>query len=35
MIRAKAGIYKFAGVAKVDGNVACEAEMMCTMRTVA
>lgn len=35
LIRAKAGIYKFSGVARVDGNVACEAEMMCTMRTIA
>jgi len=35
MIRAKAGIYKFSGVARVDGNVVCEAEMMCTMRTIA
>lgn len=35
MIRAKAGIYKFAGVTRVDGNVVCEAELMCTMRTVA
>jgi 3-hydroxyacyl-[acyl-carrier-protein] dehydratase len=35
LIRAKAGIYKFSGVARVDGNVACEAELMCTVRTVA
>ncbi len=33
--RMKAGIFKFSGVAKVDGNVACEAELMCTMRTIA
>lgn len=33
--RAKAGIYKFKGVARVDGEVVCEAELMCTMRTVA
>ena len=33
--RIKGGIYKFKGVARVDGNVACEAEIMCTMRTVA
>lgn len=32
--RIKGGIYKFKGVARVDGNVACEAEIMCTMRTV-
>ena len=34
LIRAKSGIFKFKGVARVDGNVACEAELMCTMRTV-
>ncbi len=33
--RAKAGIYKFKGVTRVGGEVACEAELMCTMRTVA
>lgn len=33
--RAKAGIYKFKGVARVDGEVVCEAALMCTMRTVA
>ena len=33
--RIKGGIYKFKGVARVDGEVACEAEIMCTMRTVA
>jgi 3-hydroxyacyl-[acyl-carrier-protein] dehydratase len=32
--RMKAGIFKFKGVATVDGNVACEAELMCTMRTI-
>ena len=32
--RIKGGIYKFKGVARVDTNVACEAELMCTMRTV-
>ena len=32
--RIKGGIYKFKGVARVDANVACEAELMCTMRTV-
>ncbi len=35
LIRAKSGIFKFKGVVRVDGNVACEAELMCTMRTVA
>jgi len=34
MIRSKAGIYKFSGVTRVDGNVVCEAELMCTMRTI-
>jgi 3-hydroxyacyl-[acyl-carrier-protein] dehydratase len=33
--RMKAGIYKFKGVARVAGELACEAELMCTMRTVA
>jgi 3-hydroxyacyl-[acyl-carrier-protein] dehydratase len=33
--RAKSGIYKFKGVGRVQDNVACEAELMCTMRTVA
>lgn len=33
--RIKGGIFKFKGVATVDGNVACEGEIMCTMRTVA
>lgn len=35
LVRAKAGIYKFSGVTRVDGQVACEAELMCTVRTVA
>jgi 3-hydroxyacyl-[acyl-carrier-protein] dehydratase len=33
--RMKAGIFKFSAVARVDGQVACEAELMCTMRTIA
>ena len=33
--RAKAGIYKFKGVARVGEEIACEAELMCTMRTIA
>ncbi|AOS82180.1 MULTISPECIES: 3-hydroxyacyl-ACP dehydratase FabZ [Hydrogenophaga] len=33
--RAKAGIYKFKGVTRVGNDVACEAELMCTMRTIA
>lgn len=32
--RAKSGIYKFKGVGRVQDNLACEAELMCTMRTV-
>ena len=28
------GIWKFAGVAKVDGQVAAEAELMCTVRAI-
>jgi 3-hydroxyacyl-[acyl-carrier-protein] dehydratase len=33
--RSRAGIYKFKGVARVGEEIACEAELMCTMRTVA
>jgi 3-hydroxyacyl-[acyl-carrier-protein] dehydratase len=32
--RARAGIYKFKGTARVGDEVACEAELMCTMRTI-
>ena len=32
--RVRAGIYKFKGVIRVAGDVVCEAELMCTMRTV-
>ena len=32
--RARAGIFKFKGVSRVDGEVACEAELMCTMRRI-
>ena len=35
LMRAKAGIYKFAARATVDGELAVEAELMCTMRQVA
>ena len=35
MIRSKSGIFKFAGVTRVEGNLVCEAELMCTMRTIA
>lgn len=33
--RMKAGIFKFKGRTLVDGELACEAELMCTMRTIA
>jgi 3-hydroxyacyl-[acyl-carrier-protein] dehydratase len=33
--RARAGIYKFKGVTRVGQDVACEADLMCTMRTIA
>ena len=33
--RMKAGIFKFKGVTRVGDDVACEAELMCTMRTIA
>jgi 3-hydroxyacyl-[acyl-carrier-protein] dehydratase len=33
--RAKAGIFKFKGQTRVGDALACEAELMCTMRTVA
>jgi len=33
--RARAGIYKYKALARVDGEIACEAELMCTMRTIA
>ncbi|MEP6790264.1 MAG: 3-hydroxyacyl-ACP dehydratase FabZ [Ramlibacter sp.] len=32
--RSKAGIYKFKGITRVGDDVACEAELMCTMRKV-
>ena len=34
LLRSKAGIYKFKGVARVGEDIACEAELMCTMRNV-
>jgi 3-hydroxyacyl-[acyl-carrier-protein] dehydratase len=34
LVRHKAGIYKFKGTARVGEEVACEAELMCTMRTI-
>ncbi len=33
--RMKSGIFKFKGTARVDDHIACEAELMCTMRTLA
>ena len=33
--RMKSGIFKFKGVMRVGDEVACEAELMCTMRTIA
>ena len=33
--RMKAGVFKFSGVTYVGDVVACEAELMCTMRTIA
>ena len=35
LTRAKAGIFKFAARASVDGELAVEAELMCAMRQVA
>jgi 3-hydroxyacyl-[acyl-carrier-protein] dehydratase len=35
LLRAKASIFKFKGVTRVDGEIACEAELLCTMRTIA
>ncbi|WP_110399471.1 3-hydroxyacyl-ACP dehydratase FabZ [Sphaerotilus hippei] len=32
--RVKAGIYKYSAKALVDGNVVCEAQLMCTQRRV-
>lgn len=33
--RMKAGIFKFKGTARVGDEIACEAELMCTMRRIA
>ena len=33
--RMKAGIFKFKGVTRVGEDIACEAELMCTMRSIA
>jgi len=34
IIKTKRGVWKFNGVAKVDGNVVCAAELMCAERSV-
>jgi 3-hydroxyacyl-[acyl-carrier-protein] dehydratase len=34
LMRMKAGIFKFKGIAHVGADLACEAELMCTMRRV-
>jgi len=34
LLRSKGGIYKFKGEARVGEELACEAELMCTMRRV-
>ena len=33
--RMKAGVFKFSGITYVENVVACEADLMCTMRTIA
>jgi 3-hydroxyacyl-[acyl-carrier-protein] dehydratase len=33
--RMKSGIFKFKGTCRVGEDIACEAELMCTMRTIA
>ncbi len=32
VIKSKSGIWKFSAVATVDGELACEAELMCAQR---
>ncbi len=32
--RLKSGLFKFTGVTRVGDNIACEAQLMCTMRTI-
>jgi 3-hydroxyacyl-[acyl-carrier-protein] dehydratase len=32
--RARAGVFKFKGITRVGEEVACEAELMCTMRRI-
>jgi 3-hydroxyacyl-[acyl-carrier-protein] dehydratase len=33
--RARAGVYKYKAVARVGEDIACEAELLCTMRSIA
>jgi 3-hydroxyacyl-[acyl-carrier-protein] dehydratase len=33
--RARAGVYKYKAIARVGDEIACEAELMCTMRSIA
>ena len=33
--RMRSGIFKFRGISRVGDEIACEAELMCTMRTIA
>lgn len=35
LLRMRAGIFKFKAEARVDNNIVTEAELMCTMRTIA
>jgi len=35
LLRSKSGIFKFKGITRVGQELACEAELMCTMRTIA
>jgi len=34
LVKTKRGVWKFNGVAKVDGNVVCSAELMCAERSI-
>lgn len=34
IVKTKRGIWKFNGVAKVDGNIVCSAELMCAEREI-
>ena len=33
--RLKSGLFKFTGITRVGDNIACEAQLMCTMRSIA